>query len=77
MVFVDQEGTIRPLYLEELQDPETGKIPPRLVNIEGDEAQIVYKHLLNYITPHDYEAARQYLPNPEEYDFYKILNWER
>ena len=46
-------------------------------SIEGDEAQIVYKHLLNYITPHDYEAARQYLPNPEEYDFYKILNWER
>ena len=75
MVFVDQVGTIRPLYLEELQDPETGKIPPRLVDIEGDQAQVVYKHLLNYITPRDYEGARQYVPNPEDYDFYKILNW--
>ena len=77
MVFVDQIGTIRPLYLEELQDPETGKIPPRLVDIEGDQAQVVFKHLLNYITPRDYEGARQYVPNPEDYDFYKILNWER
>ena len=77
MVFVDQIGTIRPLYLEELQDPETGKIPPRLVDIEGDQAQVVFKHLLNYITPRDYEGAKQYVPNPEEYDFYKILNWER
>ena len=77
MVFVDQVGTIRPLYLEELQDPETGKIPPRLVDIEGDQAQVVFKHLLNYITPRDYEGARQYIPNPEDYDFYKILNWER
>ena len=77
MVFVDQIGTIRPLYLEELQDPETGKIPPRLVDIDGDQAQVVYKHLLNYITPRDYEGARQYVPNPEDYDFYQILNWER
>jgi len=77
MVFVDQTGAIRPLYLEDLQDPETGKIPPRLVDIEGDQAQVVYKHLLNYITPREYEAARQYVPNPEDYDFYKILNWER
>ena len=77
MVFVDQIGTIRPLYLEELQDPETGKIPPRLVDIDGDQAQVVFKHLLNYITPRDYEGARQYVPNPEDYDFYKILNWER
>ena len=22
------------------------------------------------------EAAKQYVPNPEEYDFHKILNWK-
>ena len=25
----------------------------------------------------DYEAARKYVADPEEYDFYKILNWDR
>jgi 6-phosphofructokinase 1 len=30
---------------------------------------------MDYITPDDYEAAKKYLPNPEEYDFKKILNW--
>jgi 6-phosphofructokinase 1 len=30
---------------------------------------------MHYITPEDYEAAKAYLPNPEEYDFRKILNW--
>ena len=24
----------------------------------------------------DYEAAKAYVPNPEEYDFHKILNWK-
>ena len=76
MVYVDTLGTIKPLYLSDLQDPETGKIPPRLVDINGDQAQVVVKHLLNYITPADYEAAKKYVPNPEEYDFYKILNWK-
>jgi 6-phosphofructokinase 1 len=30
---------------------------------------------LNYVTEEDYEAAKQYVANPEEYDFRKILNW--
>ena len=77
MVYVDQLGTIRPLYLSDLQDPQTGKIPPRLVDINGDQAQIVFRHLVNYITPADYEAAKAYVPDPEAYDFYKILNWTR
>ena len=76
MVYVDTLGTIKPLYLSDLQDPETGKIPPRLVDINGDQAQVVVKHLLNYITPADYEGAKKYVPNPEAYDFYKILNWK-
>ena len=27
------------------------------------------------VTEEDYEAAKQYVANPEEYDFRKILNW--
>ncbi len=51
------------------------KIPPRRVAIEGGIAQNYYNHICHYITPADYEAAKKFVPNPEEYDFKKILNW--
>ena len=75
MVFVDGCGEVSPLYLKDLQDPTTGKIPPRLVDISSDKFKSVMDNIINAITPADYEAARAYLPNPEAYDFYKILNW--
>jgi hypothetical protein len=75
MVYVDQIGSIHPLYLKDIQDPDTGKIMPRLVDIDGDMAKGIYEHMLNYITPEDYEAAKKFIPNPEYYDFNKILNW--
>ena len=56
-------------------DPTTGKIPPRLVNVESDKIQQVINNLLHYVTPEDYEAAKAYVANPEAYDFKKILNW--
>jgi 6-phosphofructokinase 1 len=74
MVFVNPKGDVEPLYLKDLQD-ESGKIPPRLVDIDSDGFRAVVHNILNAITPDDYEAARKWLPNPEEYDFYKILNW--
>ena len=75
MVYISQEGYVSPLYLKDLQDPETGKIPPRLVDINADKIHQVIDNLMHYITPADYEAAKAYLPAPEEYDFRKILNW--
>ena len=74
MVFVDHNGTAHPLYLKDLQNKD-GKIPPRRVNIEGGTAQNYIKHICHYITPADYEAAKKYVPNPEDYDFMKILGW--
>ena len=74
MVFVDHNGDAKPLYLHDLQNEE-GKIPPRRVNIEGGTAQNYYNHICHYITEADYEAAKKYVPNPEDYDFKKILNW--
>ena len=76
MVYVDSEGNISPLYLKDLQDPATGKIPPRLVDITSDKFKSVIENILNAITPADYEAAKKYVANPEEFDFRKILNWE-
>ena len=75
MVYISQEGYVSPLYLKDLQDPETGKIPPRLVDINADKIHQVIDNLMHYITEEDYEAAKLYLANPEEYDFRKILNW--
>lgn len=74
MVFVDHDGNAKPLYLHDLQNEE-GKIPPRRVAINGGTAQNYYSHICHYITPEDYEAARKYVSNPEEYDFKKILGW--
>ena len=74
MVYVDAFGNARPLYLHDLQNAE-GKIPPRRVDIEGGIAQNYYKNICHYITPADYEAAKAYVPNPEDYDFKKILGW--
>lgn len=75
MVYCDHQGNISPLYLKDLQDPATGKIPPRQVDVDTNEVQSYIANIMDYITPADYEAARRYLPNPEEYDFRRILNW--
>lgn len=75
MVTSDQTGKIMPVHLKDMEDPKTGKIRTRLVNIEGHKSDIIYNYGLHYIKESDYEAAKKYLKNPEEYDFKKILNW--
>ena len=76
MVNVDAYGNVSPLYHSDLQDPETGKIPPRIVDINAGTAQNYYKFIAHYITPEDYEAVKALgIENPEAYDFKKILNW--
>ena len=75
MVYVDLNGNVKSLYLKDMQDPNTGKIPPRGVNIHTDKVQQIFDNLMHYITPADYEAAKKYVANPEDFDFRKILNW--
>lgn len=75
MVCVDKTGKVMNLCLKDLQDPTSGKIPPRLVDVNTDGFNAVVNNLLAYITPADYEAAKKYVPNPEAYDFFKILEW--
>ena len=74
MVTTNPKGEIIPLYLKDVED-ENGKIKPRLVNLNGPKAELIFNEGLQYLTPEDYEAAKKYLPNPEEYDFRKILHW--
>ena len=76
MVYVDSYGNVSPLYLADLQDPNTGKIPPRVVDINAGTAQNYYKYIAHYVTPEDYEAVKAMgIENPEAYDFKKILEW--
>jgi len=75
MVYIGHDGKVEPLYLQKIQDPKTGKIPPRKVNIKGGNIQAVINNIFNYIGEEDYEAARKYTTTPEKYDFRKILKW--
>lgn len=77
MVYADQAGAIGHINLVDLQDPVTKKIPPRLVDINSDQFKTVMDNILCYVTQEDYKAAQEYVPNPEEYDFYRILNWKK
>ena len=74
MVTTNPKGEIMPLYLKDVED-ENGKIKPRLVNLSGPKAELIFNEGLQYISPVDYITAKTYLPNPEEYDFKKILKW--
>ncbi len=76
MVTSDPTGDIAPLYLKDVED-EHGKVKPRLVNINSQKAKLVYGFNHQYITADDYDAASKFLDNPDEYDFYKILNWDK
>jgi 6-phosphofructokinase len=75
MTTIDRNGNISPLYLKDVED-ENGKVKPRLVNMESESVQVIFKNNLHYITKEDYRAAKKYVKNPEDYDFMKILNWE-
>ena len=76
MVYVDSYGNVSPLYLADLQDPTTGKIPPRVVDINSGTAQNYYNYIAHYVTEADYDAVRALgIENPEAFDFKKILNW--
>lgn len=73
MVTVTPNGDIRPLYLKDVAG-EDGKVKPRLVNMEAERTKITFENNLHYITEEDYEAAKQYVSDPEKYDFNKIIN---
>ena len=74
MVMATSDGKIEPLYLEDVED-ENGKIKPRLVDLKQGKSKLVLENGLQYIEPGDYEEAKEWLPNPEEYDLHNILNW--
>ncbi|PKP11635.1 MAG: 6-phosphofructokinase [Bacteroidetes bacterium HGW-Bacteroidetes-4] len=75
MVTVSLNGDITPLFLKDVEDAN-GKVKPRLVNVDSEKVQLIYRNNLHYITKADYRAAKKYVKDPEEFDFFKILNWD-
>ncbi|MCB0850655.1 MAG: 6-phosphofructokinase, partial [Bacteroidetes bacterium] len=75
IVSTTAKADIKPVFLNDIEDKKTGKIPPRLVDIESELAKMVFSDL-HCLTESDYEAAKKYVENPADFDFYKILNWE-
>jgi 6-phosphofructokinase 1 len=75
MVTADPKGDVSPLYLKDVED-ENGKVKPRLVDINCQKSQLVLRNNMHFIHETDYEAAKQYVNNPEDYDALKILNWD-
>ena len=71
IVTANSKGEVTPLFLEDLQG-EDGKIAPRLVDIDSEFARLCFQNM-HFIEEADYEAAKAYLPDPERYDFNKIL----
>jgi 6-phosphofructokinase 1 len=74
MVTSDQKGDINPLYMKDVED-ENGRVMPRLVDINSQKSEMVFRNNLHFIHEADYEVAKNYVSNPEEFDFLKILNW--
>ena len=74
MVTASNDGKISPLYIEDVSDA-SGKVIPRLVDIEGEKQKLVFEHGLQFLEPGDYEEAKAYLDNPKDYDFRGILGW--
>ncbi len=72
MVAVDIDQNIIPVYLSDVED-EQGKIRTRLVNMNREEVRHTFTDMLYYLTPADREAARAYLPSPQEYEWETIM----
>jgi len=73
IVSANAEGNIVPVYLDDHTD-KSGKVIPRLVNIEDEIVQLFFQEL-SFIKKTDYSAAEVYLKQPADYNFNHILNW--
>ena len=76
MIMIDRKTEVKPLYLKDVED-DKGKVKPRLVDVDSQRVQMIFRNNLHYLTKEDYRSAKKYVKNPEAYDFFKILNWER
>ena len=75
MVCADAKGEISPIFMKDIVDQETGSMKTRYFNIDSEQSHLVFDENLHYVTQDDYEDVIQYVDDPAEYDFKKILGW--
>jgi len=74
IVSTTRDAQIKPLFLKDIED-ENGKIPPRMVNVNTEFARMVLGDL-HVLNEKDYDQAKKFLAIPEEFDFYRLLEWD-
>lgn len=75
IVSTTRSAEIVPIFMKDIEDKKTGKIPPRMVDIHTEFSRMVLDDM-HVLTLNDYERARYYITDPALYDFHKILEWE-
>jgi 6-phosphofructokinase 1 len=75
IVSTTRSAEIVPIFMKDIEDKKTGKIPPRMVDINTEFSRMVLDDM-HVLTLNDYERARYYIADPALYDFHKILEWE-
>lgn len=73
MVAMNLQEEIIPVFLKDVED-ENGKIRPRLVNMQREVVRQTFGENISYLTATDREAAREYLSDPEEFEYDNILS---
>ncbi len=76
MVCADAKGDISPIFIKDIIDESTGQMRTRYFNINSEQAKLVFNENIHYVTEEDYEDIAQYVSNPEDYNFKKILGWD-
>lgn len=74
IVSTTRNAEVRPLFMKDIED-KNGKILPRLVDIDTEFSRLVLGDL-HVLNANDYDKAKNYFSIPEEYDFYRILEWK-
>ncbi|MEO1517862.1 MAG: 6-phosphofructokinase [Bacteroidota bacterium] len=74
IVATTRDAQTSPIFMKDIED-ENGKIPPRLVDINTEFSRMVLSDL-HVLTKRDYEKAKSWIPIPEAFDFYRLLEWE-
>lgn len=74
IVISTPQGEYQALSMSDISDDE-GIIAPRLVNMQSQETKSIMKSF-ETLTTNDLDAAKTYLPNPENYTMKSILKFE-
>jgi 6-phosphofructokinase 1 len=74
IVSTTRNAEIVPIFMKDIED-ETGKIPPRLVDVNTEFFQMIMSDM-HVLTEADYDKVKDLLSIPEAYDFYRLLEWD-